>query len=67
MSASVSAQTNLEKLGSVQTTGTSFADKLIDQGGKKAVQIKKNLEPAQESVPLPRIGKTVFLSIQEAR
>ena len=28
LSAPVSAQTNLEKLGSVQTTGTSFADKL---------------------------------------
>ncbi|UCE32665.1 MAG: sorbosone dehydrogenase, partial [Burkholderiales bacterium] len=39
-----SAQSNLERMLNVQTTGTSFAAKLIDQTGPKAENIKKNLE-----------------------
>jgi glucose/arabinose dehydrogenase len=64
LSASVNAQTNLEKLGSVQTTGTSFADKLIDQGGPKAAQIKKNLE----SINLPDGFKiSLYALVPDAR
>lgn len=64
LSASVSAQTNLEKLGNVQTTGTSFADKLIDQGGSKAAQIKKNLE----SINLPDGFKiSLYALVPDAR
>jgi glucose/arabinose dehydrogenase len=37
------AQSNLEKMQNVQTTGTSFADHLIAQSGPKVDQIKKNL------------------------
>ena len=43
------AQTNLERMQNVQTTGTSFEAQLIDQGGKKADQIRRNLE----SINLP--------------
>ena len=41
---SASAQSNLERMMNVQTTGTSFAAQFIDQTGPKADQIKKNLE-----------------------
>ena len=38
------AQTNLEKLGSFKTTGTSMQMQMIDQGGERAEQLKANLE-----------------------
>jgi glucose/arabinose dehydrogenase len=34
----------VEKMGKVQTTGTSFEDVFVEQSGSKAAQIKKNLE-----------------------
>ena len=40
----LAAQTNLEKMSSVQTTGTSFEAQLIEQGGEKADQLRKHLE-----------------------
>ncbi len=43
--ASVShAQTNLDRMRNVQTTGTSYAAQLIDQSGRKAEQLKRNLQ-----------------------
>ena len=38
------AQSNLEKMMNVQTTGTSFADQLIDQTGPRADNIRSNLQ-----------------------
>ena len=38
------AQSNLERMLNVQTTGTSFAGQFIDQTGPKAEQLKKHLE-----------------------
>jgi len=38
------AQSNLERMRGVKTTGTSYEDKLIDQGGAKAEQIHANLK-----------------------
>jgi glucose/arabinose dehydrogenase len=38
------AQSNLDKMKNVQTTGTSFEDRLIPQTGPKAEQLRKNLE-----------------------
>jgi len=42
--APVQAQSNLEKMRNVQTTGTSYAAQFIDQAGPKAERIKENLE-----------------------
>lgn len=45
ISAAALAQSDaVERMSKVQTTGTSFADDLIDQTGPNAEQIKKNLE-----------------------
>ena len=45
ISAAALAQSDaVERMSKVQTTGTSFADELIDQTGPNAEQIKKNLE-----------------------
>ena len=44
VSSAAHAQTNLERMLKVQTTGTSFAPQFVDQAGSKAEQIKKNLE-----------------------
>ena len=44
VSSAAHAQTNLERMLKVQTTGTSFAPQFIDQAGSNAEQIKKNLE-----------------------
>jgi glucose/arabinose dehydrogenase len=49
-------QSNLDLLRNVQTTGTSFEDKFIDQTGAKAEQLKQHLErikmPAGFSIDL---------------
>lgn len=44
LSGTAAAQSNLERMLNVQTTGTSFADQFIDQTGSKADQIKKHLQ-----------------------
>lgn len=40
----VHAQSNLDRMRGVQTTGTTFDAAFIDQGGTKAENLKKNLE-----------------------
>jgi glucose/arabinose dehydrogenase len=40
----LAAQTNLEKMSSVQTTGTSYEAQFIEQGGERADQLRKHLE-----------------------
>jgi glucose/arabinose dehydrogenase len=44
LSGTAAAQSNLERMMNVQTTGTSFAGQFIDQTGPKAEQIKKHLQ-----------------------
>jgi len=44
MSTAAFAQSNLDKMRGVQTTGTSFGPEFIEQGGPKAAQLRKNLE-----------------------
>jgi glucose/arabinose dehydrogenase len=41
------AQSNLDKMRGVQTTGTSFAPQFVDQGGEKAERLRANLENIQ--------------------
>jgi glucose/arabinose dehydrogenase len=64
-SLAVAQQTdNLEKLGKFQTTGTSADFKMIDQGGTKADQLRKNLS----KVKLPPGFKIdLFAIVPDAR
>ncbi len=58
------AQSNLDKMRSVQTTGTSFEDKLVPQTGPKADQIRKNLE----NIKLPAGFKiSLYAIVPDAR
>jgi glucose/arabinose dehydrogenase len=58
------AQSNLDKMRSVQTTGTSFEDRLVPQTGPKADQIKKNLE----NIKLPAGFKiSLYAIVPDAR
>jgi glucose/arabinose dehydrogenase len=41
---SAAAQSNLDKMRGVQTTGTSFAPQFIEQGGEKAERLRANLK-----------------------